>query len=153
MFVLHNNRLLMLHRSPENPLDGGKWSVISGKVEGDESFEECALRELCEETGVGPNNLALFGFINEGNAVFVSRVTDEEAQNIALQREGTELRFVNFAELNELDLAEIFANHLREHSEGFRNLIEEDELPSPTELGLVVPEEEKEHTVEGNRLI
>jgi len=43
------SRFLMLKRTPEK---GSFWQPITGNVEVEESFEEAAIRELKEETGI-----------------------------------------------------------------------------------------------------
>ena len=51
-YVLKDNKVLMLHRvKKKNDLNQDKWIGIGGKFEGDESPDECLLREAMEETG------------------------------------------------------------------------------------------------------
>lgn len=47
---------LMQLRSKDAPSSAGKWSVPGGKIV-DETPERCAIRELLEETGLGPEHL------------------------------------------------------------------------------------------------
>ena len=59
---------LMLHRvKKENDCNRGKWIGIGGKFEDGESPEECALREIREETG-----LTVTGYRYRGIVTFVS---------------------------------------------------------------------------------
>ena len=52
-YVLKDNKVLMLHRvKKKNDLNQDKWIGIGGKFEGDESPDECLLREAMEETGL-----------------------------------------------------------------------------------------------------
>src|SRR3954447_18904102 len=57
-------RTLMLHRIKKaNDMHAGKWNGLGGKVEGGESPEECALREVWEESGLRMINPVLRGVI------------------------------------------------------------------------------------------
>ena len=52
-YVLRGNEVLMLHRvKKENDMNRDKWIGIGGKFEGEESPDECLLREAKEETGL-----------------------------------------------------------------------------------------------------
>ena len=51
--VLRGDQVLMLHRvKKKNDLNKDKWIGIGGKFEGQESPDECLLREAMEETGL-----------------------------------------------------------------------------------------------------
>jgi len=54
----HERRILLArnHRFPP-----GRYSVLAGYVEPGESLEECARREVCEETGISIRDLRYFG--------------------------------------------------------------------------------------------
>ncbi len=52
-YITRGNDVLMLHRvKKENDLNKDKWIGIGGKFEGNESPDECLLREAFEETGL-----------------------------------------------------------------------------------------------------
>ena len=52
-YITRGDQVLMLHRvKKENDLNKDKWIGIGGKFEGDESPDECLLREAWEETGL-----------------------------------------------------------------------------------------------------
>ena len=52
-YITRGNDVLMLHRiKKENDLNKDKWIGIGGKFEGEESPDECLLREAYEETGL-----------------------------------------------------------------------------------------------------
>jgi 8-oxo-dGTP diphosphatase len=54
----------MIHRiKKENDMHAGKWNGLGGKFEPGESPEECAIREVREESGLQVKNLILKGFI------------------------------------------------------------------------------------------
>jgi 8-oxo-dGTP diphosphatase len=59
-----NGRTLMLHRIKKaNDMHTGKWNGLGGKLEGGESPEECAIREVWEESGLRMLNPVLRGII------------------------------------------------------------------------------------------
>ncbi len=63
-YVKQNGSTLMLHRvKKQNDMHQGKWNGLGGKVQPGESPEECALREIEEESGLRVKKLRLHGFI------------------------------------------------------------------------------------------
>ena len=52
-YLLKGDKVLMLHRiKKQNDVNKDKWIGIGGKFEGEESPDECLLREAYEETGL-----------------------------------------------------------------------------------------------------
>ena len=52
-YVLQDDKVLMLHRiKKKNDVNKDKWIGIGGKFEGEETPDECLLREAREETGL-----------------------------------------------------------------------------------------------------
>ena len=52
-YITQGNPVLMLHRvKKKNDINKDKWIGIGGKFEGEESPDECLLREAREETGL-----------------------------------------------------------------------------------------------------
>ena len=52
-YVCQGDQVLMLHRTKKkNDVNQDKWIGIGGKFEGDETPDECLLREAKEETGL-----------------------------------------------------------------------------------------------------
>lgn len=52
-YILRDQNILMLHRvKKKNDINRDKWIGIGGKFEGEESPDECLLREAKEETGL-----------------------------------------------------------------------------------------------------
>ncbi len=52
-YITRGNQVLMLHRvKKKNDINKDKWIGIGGKFEGEESPDECLLREAKEETGL-----------------------------------------------------------------------------------------------------
>ncbi|MBE0538573.1 MAG: NUDIX domain-containing protein, partial [Ignavibacterium sp.] len=58
------NSTLMIHRvKKENDYHEGKWNGLGGKFEQGESPEECAIREIEEESGLKVKSVKMKGFI------------------------------------------------------------------------------------------
>jgi 8-oxo-dGTP diphosphatase len=62
-YAVRDGQVLLLHRNKEPNL--GLWVAPGGKLELDESPQECALRELEEETGLVGQDPILRGIITE----------------------------------------------------------------------------------------
>lgn len=58
------NSTLMIHRvKKETDYHYGKWNGLGGKFESGESPEECAIREVKEESGLNVKSIKMKGFI------------------------------------------------------------------------------------------
>lgn len=70
-YVLRGDEVLMLHRvKKKNDINRDKWIGIGGKFEGEESPDECLLREAKEETGLTLTSWRCRGvvtFLSEGD--------------------------------------------------------------------------------------
>lgn len=63
-YVDNGKELLLLHRNKKpNDVHQGKWIGVGGKMEQGETPEECAIREIKEETGLDVVNPRLRGII------------------------------------------------------------------------------------------
>ena len=63
-YIMQDGKTLMLYRNKkENDYHEGKWNGLGGKFELGESPEECAIREIKEETGLNVRNPQMKGFI------------------------------------------------------------------------------------------
>ncbi|MBM4170488.1 MAG: 8-oxo-dGTP diphosphatase [Ignavibacteria bacterium] len=63
-YVMNKNRTLMIHRTKKkNDYHEGKWNGLGGKFDSGESPEECAIREVREESGLIVEKPKLKGFI------------------------------------------------------------------------------------------
>jgi ADP-ribose pyrophosphatase len=52
-YIKKDGKTLMLHRTKkQNDIHGGKWNGLGGHMEQGETPEECAIREVCEESGL-----------------------------------------------------------------------------------------------------
>lgn len=63
-YVRHNGKTLMLHRIKKaNDMHAGKWNGLGGKLLPGETPEQCAIREVQEESGLTLINPILRGII------------------------------------------------------------------------------------------
>ena len=64
VYVQRNGQTLMLHRvKKQNDMHQGKWNGLGGKLEPGETPEECAVREVREESGLVARNPRLRGIL------------------------------------------------------------------------------------------
>jgi 8-oxo-dGTP pyrophosphatase MutT (NUDIX family) len=111
-FLEHKGRILILRRSQQVETYRGRWAGVSGVIEAASPLEQ-ALREISEETGLGPRDVEL---LREGEPLevedrdggvvwlvhpFLFRVKDPS--RIRLDWEHTEHRWVEPKELAHLD--------------------------------------------------
>ncbi len=63
-YVRRGGQTLMVHRNKKvNDMHEGKWNGLGGKLEPGETPEECAVREIWEESGLRVNHLILKGVL------------------------------------------------------------------------------------------
>lgn len=103
-----DGELLIAKRSPDKPMPN-KWEFPGGKLEADETLEECAVREIKEEleldvqvdTYVGYEEI-LYKSKNFTLHLFTAHLNDE-SQALRLN-EHTEARWVDFSDFDKYDL-------------------------------------------------
>ncbi|OGN89182.1 MAG: DNA mismatch repair protein MutT [Chloroflexi bacterium RBG_13_48_10] len=89
-YVRRDGQTLMIHRVKKaNDMHQGKWNGLGGKLNPGETPEECAVREIFEESGLRVHNPQLKGFLtfpafanDEDWYVFVYLVKDFEGELI-----------------------------------------------------------------------
>lgn len=109
-YLRHDGKTLMVHRiKKKNDMHAGKWNGLGGKLEPGETPEECAVREIMEESGLKVINPVLKGVLtfpafsnDEDWYAFVFVVHDFEGQLID-SPEG-DLKWIYNSELLELNL-------------------------------------------------
>ena len=107
-YITRGNDVLMLHRvKKKNDMNHDKWIGIGGKFEGEESPDECLLREAKEETGLTLTSWKCRGVITfltegkwEGEHMYLFTADGFEGE-LTDCNEG-ELRWVSRDFLNEL---------------------------------------------------
>ena len=112
LYVMKDDKTLMLYRNKrKKDYHEGKWNGLGGKFELGESPEECAIRELEEESGLIAKNLILKGHLTfpmfdgvDDWYVFVFIVDKFEGELI--DSEEGELRWIPNKELKDLNLWE-----------------------------------------------
>lgn len=112
-YVREGGRTLMLHRIKKaGDIHAGKWNGLGGKLELGETPEECALREIREESGLLARDPELRGFLtfpgfkdDEDWYAFVFVVRHFEGELLADSPEG-ELHWIPDQDLRSLDLWE-----------------------------------------------
>ncbi len=63
-YIQNNDKTLMMHRiKKKNDVHANKWNGVGGKFEKGESPEDCAVREIKEETGFDVFNLKMKGVL------------------------------------------------------------------------------------------
>ena len=100
-YLKQDGRYLMMYRNKKkDDQSEGKYLAIGGKLKPGESPEECALREIKEETGYEAKDLCFRGIVT-----FVSDVWDNELMFLysAEQLEGTPHTTCNEGELLWID--------------------------------------------------
>lgn len=111
-YVRSGGKTLMVHRIKKaNDMHQGRWNGLGGKLEPGETPEECAVREIREESGLVARNLILKGFLtfpgfsnDEDWYAFVFVVNEYEGELID-SPEGV-LQWVDDEELTKLFLWE-----------------------------------------------
>lgn len=74
--VLRGNEVLLVKRS-RHLLEGGKWALVGGFVERDETLPQAAAREILEETGYQVRDITLLRIIDRPDR------PGEDRQNIS----------------------------------------------------------------------
>lgn len=111
-YVKQGTQTLMIHRvKKENDMHAGKWNGLGGKFEAGETPEECAIREILEESGLSAKNLNLKGFLtfpafaNEEDWYAFVFVVDQFEGELIDSPEG-QLEWIDTDKLLELNLWE-----------------------------------------------
>ncbi len=87
LHIRKENGILMMHRvKKKHDINHDKWIGVGGKLEAGESPEECARREMFEETGLTARNLIYRGLLtflsdqDDDELIFLYDVTSFEGQ-------------------------------------------------------------------------
>lgn len=74
--VLQDGKILLVKRAPQL-LEGGKWGLVGGFVDRDETIRQAVAREVMEETGYEVADITLFRIVDTPDR------PGEDRQNIA----------------------------------------------------------------------
>ena len=107
-YLEKDNKYLMLHRiKKQNDINHGKWIGVGGKLEKDETLEQCLYREVKEETGL--------------------TLLDYEYRGIVTSKNFTgELQECSEGDLKWIDKDKIFNLNLWEGDKIFLDLLKQD---------------------------
>lgn len=122
-YIETDDMYLMLHRvKKKNDLNHDKWVGVGGKFEGEETPEECLLREVWEETG-----LTLTKYRFRGIVTFLSDEWEGEYMHLYTATEYTgELTDCNEGTLEWVPKSEIHKLPMWEGDKVFFDLLDED---------------------------
>jgi 8-oxo-dGTP pyrophosphatase MutT (NUDIX family) len=99
------DRILLLHgHEPDNPADDW-WFTPGGGLEGDETREEAALRELTEETGITEVELGPVLWRRSCSFPFAGRRWDQDEWYYLARTDTTETRATGLTELERRSVA------------------------------------------------
>lgn len=109
-YIRRDGKTLMIHRNKkQKDMHQGKWNGLGGKLEPGETPEDCARREILEESGLWVKDLCLKGILtfpkfsqNEDWYAFVFVVREFEGE-LNESPEG-ELQWISDADLLDLEL-------------------------------------------------
>lgn len=126
-YIEKDNKYLMLHRTKKsNDPNQEKWIGVGGKLEKEETIEECLLREVMEETG-----LALTKYQFRAKIYFYSDTYDDEIMYLYTATEFSgELIECSEGELAWIEKSDVLNLNLWEGDQVFlQKLLKEDIQP------------------------
>jgi len=98
--VINNNKILLLKRGSTAPWNPNKYCLVGGRVDNNESLEDCALREASEEIGITLDRYyldsILVSYSNYTKKVFL--YLHNLNQDINLNYEHSEYVWLSYAE-------------------------------------------------------
>ena len=100
--VKNKNKVLILKKSPRDYDYPNRWSFCSGFVKEFESAEDSILREIKEEIGLDAKILKkgklleIYDKNNEKNWVTMPFLCEVKFQNVKLDHENAEFRWINY---------------------------------------------------------
>jgi len=112
VYLQKDGKILMLKGNKKGHFKKGIWNGLGGKIEAGESPEECAIREIKEESGLNINKLIFSGILifpeqdtNKNSwYVFVYKCNDFNGK-LRESKEG-ELSWIKKSELFDLNMSE-----------------------------------------------
>lgn len=126
-YIEKDEQYLMLYRNKkENDPNEGKWIGIGGKLENNESVEECLLREVKEEIGVTLTDYTYRGIVH-----FISDTWENEEMHLytASEYEGSLFEECNEGTLRWIPKKDVFALPLWEGDKLFLKELIQNKAP------------------------
>ena len=110
-YIIKDNSCLMLHRTKkENDENHDKWLGIGGKFEEGESPEDCALREIKEETGLTALSYRYRGIVtfvsNEYGTEFMHLFTVDKFEGEIIECDEGDLEWIKIEDMLKLPMWE-----------------------------------------------
>lgn len=106
--IANRGRILVLRRAARMPYRPGSWDLPGGHLAAGESFDECLIREVKEETGLDVAIERLLGLNSMPSEPYLQALYDCRLivyRNVRLQpAEHTEHRWATIGELAALEL-------------------------------------------------
>lgn len=110
VYLIKDDQWLMLYRNKkENDINFGKYIGVGGKLKENETIEECAIREVKEETGLTVNSLKQMGdvfFLYPDNEEMITIYTVSDYEGTLIDCDEGTLQFVKQDSILNLDLWE-----------------------------------------------
>lgn len=123
IYVEQDGKYLMLHRvSKKNDPNHDKWIGVGGKFEPEETAEECAKREMLEETGLTALSLEYRGIVD----FYCDVATDEEMHLFTCTRFSGTIQPCDEGVLEWVEKTRVNELHLWEGDKIFLKLLSED---------------------------
>jgi ADP-ribose pyrophosphatase YjhB (NUDIX family) len=107
VIVLDGDKSLMLKRKDNDTFEPSVWGFAGGKIEGDETLERAAIRELAEETGLAYDELMPVDSIDNGDGTTSFYFVADYKKNsgsLLLSAEHITHKFVTTEELASMDV-------------------------------------------------
>ena len=140
-FIVFEHKILLLLRDDIPTIsDPNHWSTMGGYVEEGETDEEGVRREVREESGIELEEIYYIGSrvkaSGQMGSYYFAHLNPHQLTQITLGDEGQELRFFEFDELANLELAGTFRKFYSEYPEVIERMLSEEEPPTARSLGL-----------------
>ena len=136
IFIVWRQKFFLILRDDKPEiLSPNTWCPVTGGRDEEENVQQAAHRELREEIGFVPADIALVGMSMKGNGFFFARLNDEECGGIVLG-EGQRYEFFEYEDLPRECMSGAMKHYLDRYPDVFRQMAETGRPPFGRELGL-----------------